>query len=248
VQAKYDSRVRGRAAQIGRVLGWPAYVIKQRAQQLGIARPRPDTRRDWTPDEEAALERYAGKRTSHWIAKHLKRSVTSIVVKLKRMRLSRCPEGLNQQGVADAFGCSRDTVEAWLRKGWLQASYPARTNGERYGITDADLVAFIRGHRTAFDLRSVNQPWFLDLVLGDVAAVVVSTKVVHAASVKQAFLDALEQAGGNVSVALAAVNLSRSGLYSHLLRQDPAFARQFDALRVRLKFRLARTATPEVHP
>ena len=68
----YDGKVRGRAAEIGRDLGWPTWVIKKRAQQLGLCYPA--QRQDWTEDEERFVFLHAGSRTALWMAKRLKRS------------------------------------------------------------------------------------------------------------------------------------------------------------------------------
>lgn len=230
LRAKYDSLVRGRAAQIGALWGWPHWVIKKRAQGLGIARPTwNDTRRSWTAEEDAALEQYAGKRYPLWIARHLHRSLTSIVVRMKRLRLSRCPEGLNQTAVAEAFGCSRDTVERWLLKGWLGASRAPAGNGERYGITETDLLAFIRAYPTAFELRNVDQTWFLDLVLGAPPAPVAVPVWPTRATRQQAVLEAYRHIGSMRS-ACKAVGVSPSVFY-HWRRTDPAFCRRLEDVR-----------------
>lgn len=239
LKAKYDSRRRGRAAQIGRLWGWPHWVIKKRAQALGLARPWPADRRVWTTEEEAQIERYAGTRHPTWVARQLKRSLTSIVVKMRRLRLSRCPEGLNQLAVADAFGCSRDTVEKWLRLGWLHATHASAGKGERYGITDADLVAFIRAYPTAFDLRTVHQPWFLDLVLGGGATLPRDVPLLGALSNRRTITHARQQAflasfqeTGKALVSINALGLSRTTVYAWR-RHDRLFALRFEDVRKR---------------
>lgn len=165
LKAKYDGNKRGQVQRIAALWGWPAWVITKRASHLGLCRPvDKDTRRPWTPDELDLLHRCAGARHPEWIARKLSRTVTSVVVQIKRQGLSRLPDGYSQQDVALAFGVSRDTVESWFRRGYLGRHDNRR--GQPWRVTEAHIRQFITEHRNVFDLRKVDQVWFLDIVCG----------------------------------------------------------------------------------
>lgn len=166
---RYDSTVRGRAAEIGKVFGWPAWVVKKRAQQLGLSRPTWNTdRREWTEEEERFLLNHAGSRHVHWMAKQLKRSMTSVVLKLKRMHLSRrWREGYTKSDLELCFGTDHHVIDRWVREGRLSVRKrgTAREHDAWY-VTDADILKFIIENPTTFDLRKVDQLFFMDLITG----------------------------------------------------------------------------------
>jgi len=165
---RYDSRVRGRVAEIAAELGWPAWVVKKRAAFLGITRAV--DRQDWTHQEEAILMEFAGKRSAEWIARRLKRSLTSVVLKFKRMGISRRVRGgYTMRDLERCFGVDHRVITGWMRRGWLRerrrdekGDTPERRS---MCVTEADVVAFIAGHPMAFRLDRVEQEWFMRLLL-----------------------------------------------------------------------------------
>jgi hypothetical protein len=180
VRERYDSKVRGRADEIGQALGgWPGWVVKKRAATLGLSMPWPADRRDWTPEEVRFLEEHAGNRLTHWIAKRLKRSETSVVLKLKRMKISRrWREGYTLRELELCFGTDHHVIERWIREGLLvgrrrgtrRQGPGGRGPGGGYApadpwvFEDEDLVRFIQGNPMAFRLDKVDQLWFMDLI------------------------------------------------------------------------------------
>ena len=64
--------------------GW---YIKKRAASLGLTRHQ--DKRPWTAEEEESLERLLGKVIALTIARRLKRTEASVVVKIKRLGVSR---------------------------------------------------------------------------------------------------------------------------------------------------------------
>lgn len=176
---RYDGRVDGRAQEIAEALGFPCWAVKKRATLLGLTTPM--DRRDWTPEEEAQLLEWAGSRTVHWMAKQLGRSEASIVLKTKRMKISRrWREGNTLRDLELCFGCDHHSIDRWIRRGWLtgrrrgtRRSGPGGrpTEGQAAGpadawvFTDEDVLRFIQAHPLAFRLDKVEPLWFLDLVL-----------------------------------------------------------------------------------
>jgi hypothetical protein len=110
LRARYDGKVRGRPAEIAAVFVWPVWVIKKRAAALGLSYPV--DRKDWTAEETNFLLDHAGTRTSHWISKQLKRSETSVVLKFKRMKISRrVSDGYTLRELELCFGVDHRSIE-----------------------------------------------------------------------------------------------------------------------------------------
>lgn len=166
LRANYSTHERRCGDRIGALWGWPGWVIRNKAHQLGLALPREAMGfRPWTAEEVALLDKWAGRRPPVYMARQLKRSLCSVVVKLKRLGMSRTLDGYTGRAVALGFGVDDKTVTRWIDKGWLAARrYSA--DCKTWRISDDALVSFIRQHRTAYDLRKVDQVWFLDLALG----------------------------------------------------------------------------------
>ncbi len=179
LRERYDGRVKGRAAELARATGWPVWAIKKRAAALGLCYGV--DRKDWTPEETAFLWEHAGHRLTHWIAKQLGRSETSVVLKFKRLKISRrVREGYTLRELELCFGIDHHGIERWVREGKLVSTLPGRppTTGRAPGIrrrgtdrsrdawavSDADLLRFIDQHPLAFRLDKVDQVWFLDLL------------------------------------------------------------------------------------
>ena len=170
---RYDGKIKGRAAEIAAGLGWPTWCIKKRAACLGLCYPV--DRKDWTPKEQRFLWEHAGRRLTHWMAKRLRRSEASVVLKLKRMKISnRFREGYTLQELELCFGCDHNQIDRWIRAGWLRgrrrgtrrrAGPQARGPHDPWVFSDAALLAFIQAYPTAFRLDKVDQLWFMDLLL-----------------------------------------------------------------------------------
>jgi hypothetical protein len=171
VRARYDSRVRGRTGEIAATLGFPSWTVKRRASVLGLSHQWPPTRRDWTAEEVAFLEAHAGVHQVGWMAKRLRRTLTSVVVKLKHLHISQAVrEGYRLRDLEICFGTNHHAIERWVREGKLQIrrAGTARVGkqGDFWHVTDAEIRRFVRTYPTAFRLDRVDQTWFLDLVFG----------------------------------------------------------------------------------
>lgn len=175
LREKYDGRIKGRADEVARQLGWPSLAIKRHASELGLSHP--STRQDWTPQEEAFLMEHAGSRHVYWMAKKLKRGLTSIVLKLKRMKISRrWREGYTLRELELCFGIDHHGIDKWIREGKLigrrrgtKRQGPGGAGGapaDPWVFTDADILRFIEAYPLAFRLDKVDQFWFMDLLTG----------------------------------------------------------------------------------
>ncbi len=155
---------RNRSTILAAKWGMPKWAVAHRAVALGLTRPLPN-RTDWTPAEEATLLRYAGLRSPKWIARKLGRTEASVVTKAKRhaLRLGR-REGYTCRDLAEAFGVDAHKVMRWADEGKLAVARRGYAGRDPWAVTDAAVLAFVLAHPTAFELRRVNQPWFMDLI------------------------------------------------------------------------------------
>jgi hypothetical protein len=166
---RYTSRQRKCGDLLGRAWGIPGYAVRRHAAQLGLTRPWPKDRRNWTAEELSFLEEHAGVRHANWIAKRLKRSLSSVVIRMKRLHISRVVrEGYRMRDLEMCFGMDHRAIGRWIREGKLGAKRAGMNRtpeqGDFWHVTDEDIMQFLREHPTAYRLDRVDQVWFLDLV------------------------------------------------------------------------------------
>ena len=163
LRERYDSRVPGRAAEIAADFGWPKWVVTWRAQKLAIAHTKEPR---WTAEQDAFLLEHAGLRTPLWIAKRVGRTLTAVVVRLKRLHISRrVREGLTARDVALCFGIDVHGVTRWIDQGKLAAKRRGTDReNDPYVISPQAIRQFVRCYPMLFRLDKVDQLWFMDLV------------------------------------------------------------------------------------
>lgn len=172
---RYDGRVYGRVDEIADELGFPDWCVKKRAAALGLTREA--KRRRWTEAEERLLEELAGEVCVEVMARHLRRSVSSVTLKLKRERLERqvAGDGIYTGGqLAEAFGVDLHVISRWIAEGKLRAhrrgadakdlEAMAAPQQIPWHIRQEDVLRFVVRHPMAFRLDKVDQRWFMDLV------------------------------------------------------------------------------------
>lgn len=174
---------RGTIRKLAVRLGRPYWWIARRARNLGLIVPR-GSEPKWTELEYEIIATHAHLCVER-ISKILKqqgftRSPTAIAGKLNRMDLQR-RETRRFAGTYSAahtarlFGVDQHTVARWIRMGKLKAK-PLGTkrtedqNGDEWAIEASDIRAFAVDHPSAFDLRRVDQIWFLTEIVGRKAA------------------------------------------------------------------------------
>lgn len=171
LQAHYSHTDKGCGARIATVLHVPTWRVRRWACELGLsvlAKKEPD----WSAADIAFLETHIGSRHVLWIAKRLERSITAVVVKSKRLGISRreCRDWFTATQLAVGFGVDPTTVARWIEKGWLKARRFGQDHPDgrvcAHRISLAAARTFVREHPTAFLLAKVDQVWFLDLVCG----------------------------------------------------------------------------------
>lgn len=168
ILAVYDGS-RGSISELHRRLGVPRWVVSKWASQLGLARQRAPR---WTQEEIKYLEKHFRSKKISEIAAHLGRSEASVHNRASELGLYKLDgEGYTLTAVCEGMGCHHDTVTRWIKQGWLKASrrHTDRAIGDPYFVTDKALRDFFRSYPSEFDLRRVDQLWFLSICL-DVGA------------------------------------------------------------------------------
>jgi hypothetical protein len=163
-------RQRGRVIkELARQTGFPRWFIKRQARRLGLTM-HPD-RRQWATEELEILERLLGKVSAATIAKRLKRTETSVVMKIKSLGHSRrVGEGYTIRDLQDCLGDDHHKIQKWIVNGWLrdwtQGTHRHDGNGhDIHRFREKDILDFIKYHPQEINLGKVDQVWFLDLVL-----------------------------------------------------------------------------------
>jgi len=163
IKERYDSRTET-IDQLSHRLGFPRWTIKRRAQALGLARTK---EKPWSGKEVAYLEANLHRMSLAVLARKLGRSVTGVALKARRLGIRKSGEGYTARSLAQALGVDDHKVVRWVELGLMHASV---RNSERlrdmYLIPDREVERFIRTYPTEFDLKRVDQVWFIDLLAG----------------------------------------------------------------------------------
>lgn len=161
-----------------RRVGYPPWIVKRRAQLLGLSKPR---RKEppWSAAELEVVERHAA-RGAEYVRKALAdaghhRTLTAVVIKRKRTGCSGRGHGSYSLGeVAGLLGVDAKTTSRWRSLGLLSArargtSRTPQQGGDEALVTQENLRAFVLRNAHLIDLRKVppeNHLWFIDLVSG----------------------------------------------------------------------------------
>ena len=161
---------RGRVIQeLARQTGFPRWHIKRRARRLGLSITQ--DRRPWTQEELDSLDRLVGKVSAATIAKRLKRTETSVVMKIKALGHSRrVSEGYTMRDLEECLGEDHHKIKKWISNGWLRDRLQGtrRHDGNGHDIhrfRESDILDFIKRHPMEICLGKVDQTWFLDVLL-----------------------------------------------------------------------------------
>lgn len=161
---------RGRVIRdLARQTRFPRWYIKRQARRLGLTMSQ--DRRPWTANELATLDRLLGKVSAATIAKRLKRTETSVVMKIKALGHSRrITEGYTMRDLETCLGEDHKKIQLWIAHGWLrdhlQGTHRHDGNGrDIHRFREKEILAFIKRHPQEISLGKVDATWFLDLVL-----------------------------------------------------------------------------------
>ena len=152
--------------------GWPKYMVNRRAVELGLSRVKET---NWKPRELEILQEHAhlgaGAIRKRLEAEGYQRSRSGIILKRKRLNLTKHLDGYSGNALAELFGVDNHVVYRWIELGELAASH-RKTNrsrlqgGDSYWIRRADVETFLFEHPDEYDLRKVDKWWFLSELTG----------------------------------------------------------------------------------
>ncbi len=139
-----------------RLIGYPRYTVKMRAQRLGLTY---DKRHRWTKWEEQFLAEKAGTMSVKRMQRRLGHGWTKIEAKIRSMGLrTALLDGMTALDVTLALGVSHQSVQRWEVNGWLRRS----SSNDRF--REEAVRALIEQHPKEYDLRRVDQDWFKALL------------------------------------------------------------------------------------
>jgi hypothetical protein len=151
-------------------IGWPKWALLKQARILGLARTK---EKPWSDAELMIVERFAYL-SDERIRLKLKtsgftRTACGIHLKIKRSRFKQNSEHYTARGLALAFGIDSHCISRWIREGKLKGQ-PRQTErtesqgGDIWMIHERDVRKFVRENPLGFDIRKVDQLWFMELV------------------------------------------------------------------------------------
>jgi hypothetical protein len=140
---------RGRTIrELTRQTGFPHWYIKRQARRLGLSMHQ--DRRPWTQEELDSLDQLLGKVSAATIAKRLKRTETSVVMKIKALGHSRrVSEGYTMHDLEECLGEDHHKIQKWIACGWLRDRLQGtqRHDGNGHDIhrfREKDILTFIK--------------------------------------------------------------------------------------------------------
>lgn len=155
---------------------YPRWYIKRKAQEMGLARCHKQP--DWSEKEVSYLHEHFPSKGFVAIQNGLKRinggilrSVTAIVLKKKRIGISKRSDGFTMRMVEDLFGADHHKIEKWIHWGWLQDGRKGteRTEvqgGDMHHFEAKNLKDFVINHPFEIDIRRVESFSFIQLLSG----------------------------------------------------------------------------------
>lgn len=144
------------------LLGAPRWRVKRWAQQHGLAKEK---ERPWQASEDAYLERFYATKSMGQLIHRLERTERAIKHRLLFLGLTKMSEGYTLQGMADAFGCSRERILSWVDRGWLRGER-RQTNrpNDIWYFSEAAVRSFVKEYRKEVSRTKPDLVWLIDLL------------------------------------------------------------------------------------
>lgn len=157
--------------EIAKALGLTPAQIHYQVQRLGLAKT--NDRRRWTKEEDERLKDLMGRTSPTKIAKLMNRTVNSIVVRSKRLNISRRDrEGwYTKMEVCQILGKDHRWVQTRIDCGTLKAAYhmgkePQGPGGAMWHINEKDLKDFITRYCHELNGRNVDLIQIVQILVG----------------------------------------------------------------------------------
>jgi hypothetical protein len=154
---------RASAQAIADKVGVSFHAVKGQVSNLGLQSIT--DRKPWSPEENAQLQELLHQFCARKVAKLMQRSVASVVLRAKRLRISRrIRDGwFTKMEVCEILGVDHKWVQGRIDRGELKASWhngskPQHNGMAMWHIDQGDLVEFITSHARDLNGRNVDLP------------------------------------------------------------------------------------------
>ena len=145
-------------------------AVKSMVQRLGLSRTMPQRR--WTEEEDAVLAEEMEEYCLTVVARHMKRSINSVAVRAKRLRISRRAHSgwYTQREVIEILGVDHNWINARVKTGALRAADHHRGGADEHKsgavmhISEKDLRAFIIENARELTGRNVDLFLIVEIV------------------------------------------------------------------------------------
>ena len=151
-------------------LGVTKYAVAGVVSKMGLAKI---TQQTWTPDEVERLRQLTEEYSINKVAKMMGRSLNSVTVKAKKLRISRRDHSgwFTKTEVCEILGKDHKWVQRRIDDGSLSASWhynqqPKKTGQAAWHIKKADLKAFLRRYPDELNGRNVDLVAVVDILAG----------------------------------------------------------------------------------
>lgn len=158
------------ALAIGNRLGRSVASVKGQVQRMGIAKRN---WQHWTPEQDEILAELITRYAPSVVARRMHRSLNSVVVRSKRLGLSRrVRDGwFTKREVCEILGVDHKWVQYRIDAEHLKASYhnghkPQKNGSACWHIEDKDLREFIRTYPQDLTGRNVDLITIVELLAG----------------------------------------------------------------------------------
>lgn len=138
---------------------------------MGIARS--DDRRQWTPEEDEQLRKLMHIKNPRVVARTMKRSINSVVVRSKRLNISRrIRDGwYTKNELMGIFGKDHRWIQRRFDSGALKASWhydtkPGQLGGSSWHIDEKDVKEFIRRYPEELVGCNIDFIQIVDIIVG----------------------------------------------------------------------------------
>lgn len=145
-------------------------AVKGQVQKLAIAKVH---RQHWTPAEDKRLGELIHRYAPQTVAKKMGRGLNSVVIRARRLRLSRrVRDGwFTKAEVCQILGVDHKWVQDRIDGGQLKASWhnghkPTRNGSAYWHILETDLKAFLRRYPTELTGRNVDLLMVVEILAG----------------------------------------------------------------------------------
>ena len=166
LKERYNSQPRRIDELAGALPMYPRRAIKRRATVLGIARTKEP---NWIKKDKRFLARWLPRRSIDWIAKKLQRTATAVVLKTKRLKITKSGAGYTACGLAFGLGVDDHKVAQWIQKGLLAATRRETRrrggqNGDYWYIDPREIRDFIKNNPDEVSFRNADKRFLIRIL------------------------------------------------------------------------------------